>query len=71
MAEEILNSAQDDQVQLDGEAPKELGTLGESEYIISQRREIQGSWEFIAASQFLVLFQDSFGLKSFNTRVRN
>jgi hypothetical protein len=35
----------------------------------SQLLEVRGTWEFIAASQFLVLFHDIFGLDSFNTRV--
>ena len=42
----------------------------DKEAIVSEQwKEIRGSWEFIAACQFLVLFQDGFGLESFNTRV--
>lgn len=42
----------------------------EAEAAISHlQAEIRGSWEFIAASQFLVLFHENYRLESFNTRV--
>lgn len=62
-----INSAQgDDEKTVDSRENME------TEAAISRlRAEIRGSWEFVAACQFLVLFQENFGLESFNTRVKS
>jgi hypothetical protein len=41
----------------------------DSDFVSQLRKQVRSSWEFISACQFLVLFQDIFGIESFNTRV--